>query len=401
MKIVIQIGGHLVTAPRPVKEATTLAAAGHEVIVVGAPQRPEFFTTDRRLATDGGFRYDPVLPATGLARKVERGVVALRRRFGGKDSPVRFGPGAEAALRKIQSMRADLVILHSEAGLWMGGALLRGGVPCGIDVEDWFSRDLPEHVRRLRPTNLLAQFEERLLREGVYRITTSQALSKGLAEAYNVDPPAVVRNVFPLGDEPCITTDPNGSIRLFWYSQTIGPGRGLEVAFQGLALLPPRFELHLLGELPPRYQDWFRTASACCGERVHCHPLVAPDELPSVIARHHIGLALESSENENRDLTITNKLFQYVQAGLPVIATPTAGQREAASAAPEILRVTEPTAADFAQSASRLSEEIQQYRKLARQLAINQYCWEKEQRFLLAEFHSSLERIKRRRTDSR
>lgn len=50
--------------------------------------------------------------------------------------------------------------------------------------------------------------------------------------------------------------------------------------------------------------------------------------LSARIAEHDIGLALESPQIRSRDLTVTNKLFQYLEAGLAVVATKTAGQIE-------------------------------------------------------------------------
>jgi glycosyltransferase involved in cell wall biosynthesis len=57
-------------------------------------------------------------------------------------------------------------------------------------------------------------------------------------------------------------------------------------------------------------------------------PPVSNAELLSRIAEHDIGLALESAKIESRDLCVSNKIFQYLQAGLAVIATDTRGQRE-------------------------------------------------------------------------
>jgi glycosyltransferase involved in cell wall biosynthesis len=54
-----------------------------------------------------------------------------------------------------------------------------------------------------------------------------------------------------------------------------------------------------------------------------------------LIAKYDVGLALEPASPESRYLTTTNKIFQYLNAGLAVVATPTAGQREVLAQAPE------------------------------------------------------------------
>ena len=88
-------------------------------------------------------------------------------------------------------------------------------------------------------------------------------------------------------------------------------------------------EVPLRGELSPARRVWLDALipSACRGQ-VYVHPTVPNGELPARIAEHDIGLALEVPQSLNRELTATNKLFQYLQAGLAVVATDTAGQRE-------------------------------------------------------------------------
>ena len=50
-----------------------------------------------------------------------------------------------------------------------------------------------------------------------------------------------------------------------------------------------------------------------------------------MIATYDVGLALEPNTPLNKDLTISNKILQYLNAGLAVFATPTQGQREVLS----------------------------------------------------------------------
>ena len=69
------------------------------------------------------------------------------------------------------------------------------------------------------------------------------------------------------------------------------------------------------------------------------HGLVENEELLSRIAEHDIGFAGELGEPPSRNLTITNKFFQYLQGGLVVIASETAGQKEAAKEAGEAVFV--------------------------------------------------------------
>jgi len=61
---------------------------------------------------------------------------------------------------------------------------------------------------------------------------------------------------------------------------------------------------------------------------------VPPDDLAAFVARHDVGLALESPRFPNKDLTASNKIFEYLQNGLRVAASDTAGQREVLARVP-------------------------------------------------------------------
>jgi glycosyltransferase involved in cell wall biosynthesis len=57
--------------------------------------------------------------------------------------------------------------------------------------------------------------------------------------------------------------------------------------------------------------------------------------LPAKIAEHDIGYAGEVADIPSRNLTATNKIFQYLQGGLAVVASDTDGQKEVAKLAGE------------------------------------------------------------------
>ena len=60
-KILILIGAHLCTAPRPQKEAEILANAGHDVTVRGFWFDPELVKRDRILIANKTWRFKPII----------------------------------------------------------------------------------------------------------------------------------------------------------------------------------------------------------------------------------------------------------------------------------------------------------------------------------------------------
>lgn len=363
-QIAILIGGHLCTAPRPQKEAAALAAAGHQVTVLGVWFEEHLAQRDGPLHQGQPWTFRPVLdfrpgqPGRGWVRVQARLARLLYRRLGWP-TPALLGYGARPLLAAARAQGANLTIVHSEAGLWVGQRLLDAGQRVGVDLEDWFAEDLLPSARRDRPVAWLAALEQDLLRRCAYRLTTSQALATALATRYQVPPPTVIYNLFPQPELPPITSpSPGQPVRLHWFSQTLGPGRGLELLFAALPHLEVTAEVYLRGRTTPATESWLATyLSPFWRKRVHLLPTVANAELPAAIAAYDIGLALEQPHPPSRNLTVTNKLFQYLQGGLAVVATDTAGQREVLEQVPAVGRLVPAT--DAVALAAALSDLAQ------------------------------------------
>ncbi len=296
--------------------------------------------------------------------------------------------------------RADLTIVHSEAGLWAGDRLLDEGFRVGVDFEDWFSEDLLPKDRVTRPIAKLKRLESRLLRDCVYCLTTSHALAEAMSTTYQTRRPTIIYNTFPLADRRFIDGQMHDRKHphlpsLHWFSQTIGPGRGLEMLFQALPLLSIPVEIHLRGNCPAHYRQWLDSLiPEEWRDRVFIHPTVPNAELISRIAEHDVGLALESSSIPSRNLTITNKLFQYLQAGLAIVATNTAGQREVFSKFPgigQLISEKDPEALAYALKELLGNPAVLATAKAASlEAAQTQYCWEKQSDVLLAIVQTAL-----------
>jgi len=410
-RILILVAGHLCNAPRPLKEAETLAAAGHEVTVRGLWFDSELADRDRDLTLNRRFGFEPIqdLRAGSFANRSRNFAARARRRLAheaqvrfGKFSPAVLGYDVNAVLKAALSERADLTIVHSEAGLWVGSELLKQGMRVGVDFEDWFSEDLLPQDRVGRPIKQLKDYEAELMRQANYRVTTSHALAEALGQAYAAPAPAVVYNVFPFADRDQI----DGEIKdrsdtrvpsLHWFSQNIGEGRGLETLFQSLPLISIPLEVHLRGNCSESTRAWIdRALPDAWRERVFIHPTVANSELLSRIAEHDVGLALETPEIKSRNLTITNKLFQYLQAGLAVVATDTLGQSEVFQRRPQIGSMVPasnpPALARAIEELLKDSAKLSAAKGAALKAAEEEFCWEKQQSKLVAAVAAALER---------
>ncbi len=398
-KILILIGAHLCTAPRPQKEAETLANAGHNVTVRGFWFDSELVERDRLLMTNKKWRFEPIIDfqpthhLRSLGIRLQGRLAKERFQRFGTFAPALLGYGAKAMLTAARQARADLTIVHSEAGLWAGNQLLDEGFCVGVDFEDWFSEDLLPEARATRPIAKLKALESRLARDCTYCLTTSHAMAEALAEAYQAPKPTVIYNSFPWAEREQIDHQKRDRQNLnlpslHWFSQTIGPGRGLETLFQALPHLTIPVEIHLRGNYPESARQWLEPlVPPEWRDRIFIHPTVPNGELLSRIAEHDIGLALEYTDIPSRNLTVTNKLFQYLQAGLAVIATDTAGQREILSQKPaigQLIPSNNPVA--LAQALKELAcepEKLTLAKAASVQAAKEQFCWEKQSQCLL------------------
>jgi glycosyltransferase involved in cell wall biosynthesis len=327
-------------SPRGQREAAVLQETGYEVTISGLWFNAKLARIDEELQRRLKLRFRPALdlrPHAAPARRLwqrARGRWARERfvrtrRF----SPELLGYGAREQLREARRGNADLTIVHGEAGLWIARELAREGRRVGVDFEDWFSRDLPESARRTRPVAELARLEAAVLRDAVYSVASSQAMARELARAHGVREPGVVTNAGPARAESRPRAD--GPLRLHWFSQTIGPGRGLDLLFAAMPLVSAPVRLTLRGACSPDHRAWLEgIIPARARESVTIEPPVPPWQLPKRVAEHDVGLVLETCEIPSRDLCIPNKFFHYLASGLAVIATRTLGLHEALAPCP-------------------------------------------------------------------
>ena len=138
-------------------------------------------------------------------------------------------------------------------------------------------------------------------------------------------------NVFPLRDRPPSFRPASGkALRLYWFSQTIGPDRGLEDAVRAMGVLVNHdIELHLRGKWQTGYEERLRAIAAEAGARqgrIISHEPADADEMVRLAATYDVGLALEPPVTVNNDILLSNKIFTYILGGTAVIATRTRGQ---------------------------------------------------------------------------
>lgn len=168
-------------------------------------------------------------------------------------------------------------------------------------------------------------------------INCATAASPLIAEAYKSLYPSLavdhIQNCFPLSYAPASLQDIEQSpLKLFWFSQFVGKQRGIETVIAAMGKLKDhRVSLSLMGNLTPALKNYWLHYAAQCGvdtQQLHFLPPCKEDEIAKAAAAHHIGLAIELKDHENRELCLTNKLYMYMLAGNAILYSSTRAQQQ-------------------------------------------------------------------------
>jgi glycosyltransferase involved in cell wall biosynthesis len=366
--------------------------------------------SDRLLAEEGGYTFIPLLPPNTLEGKLHRLVQRAARKFM-PWSKWSFGLMPLVLEREANRLKPDLAIAHSEPALFAALALHKRGVKVGVDMEDWFSEDLLPEARSRRPVNLLRKAERDLLRCSSHSTCTTEAMADALVAEYGCPRPERIYNVFPAPviPDPVPLVDrlpaakslggtPSRGLAvrsIHWFSQTLGPGRGLEDLFAAASAVSGNLEIHLRGSRGS-HATWLESAvPAALRNCVFIHEVVTNEDLPARIAEHDIGFAGETTSIRSRDLTATNKIFQYLQSGLAVVASDTTGQQEVADGARGAVRLYRSGSRTDLQQALRewleSPEKLAAAKAAARDAAAANFHWQKEKTRLLEAVASALD----------
>ncbi len=341
MRVCVITAGHLATCPRMLKAADAFALAGHEVRVVSANYLRWAREADQHLRSKRTWEWQTFNYEKPQAIFSSR-IIALRfriaRRLASLMGPERAGLKTAACASSRAHRELLKLAVKQPADFFYGGtsggmvvaaeAGRKLGVPYALDLEDFHSAEQDESPEAHLSHALISNLEQRILSKAAFLTAGSEAIASAYQDRYGVRP-LPVNNTFPLPEAPPeFRPNPNPGLRLYWFSQTIGEGRGLEEVVRALKMAGIPAELHLRGLPTNGYVDALRALAtgALVQTKIIVHEPAPPDEMVRLAEDFEVGLAVEETRNFNRRICLTNKAFTYILAGLAVIFTNTPGQ---------------------------------------------------------------------------
>ena len=291
------------------KEAATLRDAGYRITVVadaaaGLPEREERDgTTVRRVA-----RVGPRIP--GLSYLLHEWRLS----------------------RLLTRMRPDIIHAHdSNALLPVAIAARRLGRPFVYDAHDlWLHR--PRRMRSRLYHGLQNGYygviERLLVPRAAATITVSQPIADHLARRYGLARVDLVPN-YPERPTTVERRDIRGlpgaggllpSAPIILYLGGLMGGRGIEYLVRSMKEVP-QAHLVLLGSGHQAAELADEALAIGVGDRVHVLPPVPPEQVIGYAASATIGVSPIVDSCLNYRYSLPNKLFQYMAAGLAVVAS--------------------------------------------------------------------------------
>ena len=352
-KICLLSDHHLCMNPRLWKEAFFYEKRGFEVVIFTMWQSKNSLEKDWQILEGHAISYQSYLNLIpGVLNPIIRFFYRARKKLAGQlqkyfkiSTCWAISHSPEKMFSRAMHEKADLYSAHLECAFFVGRDLIKAGKKVSFDFEDWYSRDylVPE-----RPVKLLATLESFALGNGLFCTAASQSMASALEESY---PSKYIITVLYNGFSASIDEHLNSDLKtniekspvnLLWFSRTIGPDRGIEFLMKGLQVLDEPVSLHLLGEMSVGYESILQnTFPFAKDHNLFIHPFIPHSQLPGFISQFKIGLAMEENINDNRQLTITNKILQYLQSGLLVLASDTKGQHEVAGFLPHSVTIVD------------------------------------------------------------
>lgn len=165
---------------------------------------------------------------------------------------------------------------------------------------------------------LLHLLEKTLIKKVDKMVCVSNAAAEYFKNEYNIEKPMVVTNC-SLKSEQFISEEKNFGFEVLNHGQFY-EGRGYDIMVESIPLLKNYPEIKLAVRGFGKLEESLRIRASELGdENFIFYPKVLVNELIPCASKSKVGVAITEAICINFKLSVSNKLFEYASAGLPVI----------------------------------------------------------------------------------
>ena len=314
------------------KEADALVEAGFDVTVVSGRNFEPVVALDRVILSRARWSHREVPVKRGWLRRAARKGLQLMgpRKVSLALAQFFTTPGLPALTAAAVETGADLYHAHCLGGLAAAAAASRQtGKPFSFDVEDFHEEESDAVMSNPTERAAVVRIMQDHLPRAAFVTAASPLIAQACTERYGVAVTPLLNAFIPLTGAVARRSGPfteRNPARLYWFSQTVGPGRGLEEIVVVAARMRVPCVLQLRGFVSDSYRSALAMEAARLRVRIEFLPPGPPDEMVALAAEADLGLSLERSFPPNRDICLTNKVFVYLAAGIPQLMSTTKAQ---------------------------------------------------------------------------
>lgn len=299
-RAIISVINDLVTDQRVDKTASVLVDLGFEVLMVG------------RRKIDS-----PKMP--------ERVYETIRMRLLWEKGPLFYAEYNIRLFFLLLSRPAELLVSNDLDTLLPNYLLHKlKHIPIVYDSHEYYT-ETPELVNRPKVQRIWKWIEKSIVPKLKNCITVNASIANLFEQEYHVTF-KIVRNIPRLRENRVIPSRaelnlPEDKKIILMQGSGINVQRGAEEAVEALQYLDNVLLLIIGGgDVLPTLKDM--VISLALENKVKFIPRQSPEKLAGYTSNADIGLTIDKDTNINYRFSLPNKLFDYIYAGVPVLATP-------------------------------------------------------------------------------
>ncbi len=242
----------------------------------------------------------------------------------------RARPLYRQTLRYLLDSHADAIHANDLSALPVcAEAARRLGAKLVFDAHEYspLEQETPKFKRLEMPyrTYLLRRYARR----ADASITVCAPIARRYAEEFGFEP-IVIMNAPQPQSAPDHPVDP-AKIRLVHHG-VFQPERGLDRMVKAIALADPRYELHffLMGDAS-QIREFRQQSEATAPGRIYFNKAIPVKEIVSRLAEFDLGFTVIAPGSYNLLVSLPNKFFDFIMAGLGIIIGPSPAMAELAN----------------------------------------------------------------------